>query len=250
MERVVGGADRTAEPPGQQRWEFVRAFVENSWARPGFARPAARPHIILLVATLAAVVALATGLILQKFWPVNRTAAAGPAQPGSGPSARYSAVTGWDCTPTADHGFTASGRQPTWRAVGQGGWAQDGCSGAFEVIPPSGNATADDRSQNAVWWFTPTAGMRQCTVLTFAPAPVPGSYAPLTAASFAVLAGRSGSAFAEFVVDQSARPGQWAVAGTYPVGRQGIAVRMGNRGAPATPDGGLAVAQIKLECTG
>jgi hypothetical protein len=245
----VAGADRAAEPPGQRRWEFVRAFVENSWARPGSARPTARPHIVLLVAALSAGAALATGVILQQFRPVKPAGTAGSAPPGSGPSARYSAVAGWDCSPTGDHGFTASGRQPTWRTIGQGGWAQDGCSGAFEVIPPSDNEKACDRGPNAVWWFAPTGGMRTCTVLTYVPAPVPGSYTPLTAERFVVVAGRGGgSAFAEFVVDQSARPEQWMVAGTYPVGRQGIAVQLGNPAAPAPADAGLAVAQIKLEC--
>jgi hypothetical protein len=246
-EPVTGGANHATELPGQQRWEFVRAFVAHSWTRPNAERSVARPHIVLLVATLAAAVALGTGVVFQLIWPVDLTPAAADEAPKSKASG-FTAVAGWDCLATATSGFDAAGRQAGWYTAAEGGWAQDGCYGTFELMPMSGKAAQDDARQNATWWFSPgTAG--RCTVMVYVPTGDRARYRPAPSAHYLVLAGRTGQAFAEFVLDQNASPGSWATVGTYPVDKAGIAVRLVNRGEPPTPDTMLAITQVKVDCT-
>ncbi len=243
---ATGSAARRSEPPGQHRWEFVRAFIDNSWTRPGAERAVARPHIILLVATVAAAVALGAGVVLQLVWPVElakATTSDGAASATDG----FTAVAGWDCVATATSGFEAIGRQAGWLTIAEGGWAQDGCHGTFEVMPLAGKATAEVGGQSAVWWFSPGL-VGRCEVMVYVPRADPAKYRATPTAQFEVMAGRGGQAFAQFVLDQSARAGSWVTVGAYPVSRTGIAVRMLNRGEPQTPDTKLAITQVKVEC--
>jgi hypothetical protein len=133
--------------------------------------------------------------------------------------------------------------------VAVGGWSEDGCHGTFVAIPMSGDKAKDDPDQFAVWWFTPTAGLTQCDVQVFHPNSGRPQDSSATAAQFYVLAGRSGSRLAGFVVDQSAMRGSWVDVGEFPVGASGIAVQMVNRGVPANPDARLGAAQVRVRCT-
>jgi hypothetical protein len=231
------------------RREYRRALVEQSWARPDTPRPVARPHVILMVAVFAAAGAVATGVVLQLFHPVARPKPARVEPPPPKSMAPFTAVTGWDCAAGGDRGFDVSGRTSDWYTVTNGGWGGDGCHGTFEAIPMTGDKAKDDSNQFAVWWFTPTAGMTQCDIQVFRPHPDRSQDSAATAAQFYVLAGRNGARLAGFVVDQLAEPGSWADAGRYPVGKNGLAVQLVNRGVPASAGARLAVAQVRVRCT-
>lgn len=238
--------DGVNEQPGQQRWEFVRAFVEHSWARPGADRPVARPHVVLLVATLAAAVALGAGVAMQLIWPVKLDSAS--TRPKAASTADgFTAVAGWDCPTTATSGFDAVGRQASWYTAPDGGWAGDGCHGTYEMIPMSGQPAADNPGQFAIWWFTPIAAAR-CAIQVYVPARGAANH-ERGSAQFYVLAGRSGASFAQFVVDQTEQLGSWVQVGNFPVTSSGIAVQMVNRGVPRSPTAMLAVSQVRVTCT-
>src|SRR5260370_11742346 len=105
------------------RQEFARALVEHSWARPAAPRPAARPHIVLMVAAFAATAAIAAGAVLQLVHPIRVPRAAAPAPPPPAPAAPFTAVTGWDCGGgAAGYGFRAPGRARPRYTLPRGGW--------------------------------------------------------------------------------------------------------------------------------
>jgi hypothetical protein len=234
------------EPGRPTRQEFVRALVEHSWARPEAPRPAARPHIVLAVTVFAAVGAIAAGVVLQLVHPIRLPKAATPSPPPA-PAAPFTAVSGWDCVPGADYGFTAQGRTSAWYTIATGGWASNGCDGTFETMPAAAGNLANDTSQSALWWFTPSRAMTQCAVMVFRPAAGQWQGPAATAANFSVLAGQDGSPLASFVLDEAADPGSWAAVGTYPVSPEGIAVELTDQG---TPRARLAITQVKVSCTG
>jgi hypothetical protein len=238
----------TEPTPRATRQEFVHAIVEQSWARPEVPRPVARPHIVLMVAVLAAAGAVATGVVVQLIHPVQRPKPAAAAPPVPRPAPAFTAVTGWDCGSGADYGFDMQGRTSDWYTVARGGWAQDGCHGTFEAIPMTGDPAKDDPNQSAVWWFTPGQATNRCAVMVYRPKPERRQDAAATGAQFYVLAGRGGDRLAQFVVDQTADPGTWAAVGTFPVSPNGIAVQLVDRGVPVTPGGRLAITQIKVSC--
>jgi hypothetical protein len=230
-----------------QRREFVDAFVEQTWARPDADRPVARVQIVVLVATMAAVAAVVVGVVKHLINPATPAAAAPRPVPMVQP---YSAVSGWDCGNATDHGFDANGRTAQWLTMPTGGWSKDGCHGTFEAIPMSGDAGRDSPNQYVVWWFQPGAGTNRCQVEVYVPAPDNPSDSAAAAAHFAVLAGRNGTEFAQFAIDQTRGRASWTPAGTYPVNQGGLAVKLVNRGAPATPRARLSVTQVRVTCTG
>ena len=245
----MSNVDPGTESQGQQRWDFVAAFVEHGWTRPGTERSAAKPHTLLVTATLAAVLALGAGVILQLIKPIELTASTPPPETSASPTAGFSAVAGWDCPATATSGFEATGRQPSWRTVATGGWAEDGCHGTFVVIPVSASTGSEFDGPSAVWWFAPRA-VTQCAISVYVPNENPLSYRAARSVQFSVLAGRGGQRFAQFVVDQGAKPGSWAEVGTYPTAAGGIAVLMASKGQPSAADAMLAIAQVKITCSG
>jgi hypothetical protein len=230
-----------------QRSEFVNAFVEQTWARPDGDRPPVRVQVVLLVAMMTAVAAVVVGVVQHLINPAKPAAAAPAPVPSVQP---YHAVSGWDCGTSADHGFDANGRTPNWLTVSHGGWAHDGCHGTFEAIPMSGDPSNDNPNQYAVWWFVPSAGTNRCGVMVY----VPSTDNPLdsagTAAHFTVQAGRSGSEFAQFTIDQTKGEGTWQSGGTFPVNQGGLAVRLGDRGVPTDAEARLSVTQVRVACTG
>ena len=230
-----------------QRREFVNAFVEQTWARPDADRPVARVQVVVLVATMAAVAAVVVGVVQHLIHPTKPAAAAPPPVPTLQP---YTAVSGWDCETGTDHGFDANGRTADWLTVSGGGWSNDGCHGTFEAIPMSGNAAKDDPKQYVVWWFTPSAGMNRCEITVYIPAPDDPLDSAATAAHFAVLAGRGGTEFAQFTIDQTNGRGSWKSGGTFAVSQGGLAVELVDRGAPTNPRARLSVTQVRLTCTG
>jgi hypothetical protein len=234
--------------PGARRREFVRAFVEQSWARPGSDRPVARVHIALMVTMGMVAVALVTGVVLQMLHPIKLSPAANVVPASAAP--HYTAVSGWDCGTGADRGFDVTGRTAAWHTVARGSWAHDGCHGTFEAIPMSGSAHDHDQNQLATWWFTPGTGMSRCDVAVYLPSVDQPTDSAATSAQFFVTAGRDGSIFASFVVDETARRGQWQPVGRYPLSQGGIAVELINQGVPASPAARLAVTQVRVTCTG
>src|SRR5258708_33403714 len=118
--------EATTEPTRTARQEFVRALVEHSWARPAAPRPAARPHIVLMVAAIATAAAVAVGAVLQWMHPIHPPRAAAPPPPPA-PAAPFTAVTGWDWAGgPPGYGFNAQGRTDGWDTGARGGWGQEG----------------------------------------------------------------------------------------------------------------------------
>jgi len=243
----VTASKDTAEPTRPTRQEFVRALVKHSWARPGAQRPAARPHIVLMIAAFTAAGAVVAGVVLQLIHPIRVPK---PPAPPPAPGAPFTAVSGWDCNGgAADYGFDAQGRTSAWYTVPRGGWPQNGCDGTFESIPATSKAS-QGQSQVATWWFAPGSAMTQCAVMVFRPAPQQPLDSGATAAHFYVLSGQNGTPLAGFVLDEAADPGSWARAGTFPVNPDGIAVELVDNATPATASGRLAITQVKVRCTG
>jgi hypothetical protein len=246
---TASDATKPAEPSRATRREYVQALVDHSWLRPDEPRVAARPHVALMVAVFSAAGALAAGLVLQLLWPVSLPKPAVTAPPPEPNAAPFLAVAGWDCGGSGDRGFDVRGRTGEWYTVAEGGWPGDGCHGTFQAIPMSGDATKDDTNLSAEWWFTPSEVMTRCEVQVFRPRPKRPQDSAATAAQYFVLAGRGGDRLAEFVVDQTANPGSWAGAGTFPLSPSGIAVELVNRGVPSIEGARLALTQVKVVCT-
>jgi hypothetical protein len=245
----VTAAAARSESPGTRRREFVRAFVEHAWARPGTERPVARVHVAMMVTMATMVGAVLVGVALQLLKPV-KLAQAVPVAVATGTRPSYTAVSGWDCATAADHGFDVDGRTAAWNTVARGGWGGDGCHGTFETIPMSGKAGSFDQNQSATWWFSPGGAMTRCDVSVYLPAPEDPLDVAATAAKFFVLAGRSGGQFASFVLNQTAERGAWKQVGTFPTNQSGIALRLVNQGLPIPATARLAVTQVKVDCTG
>jgi hypothetical protein len=234
------------ESPRQERRDFVRAFAEHMWVRPGTDRITVRPQTVLTVAALAALVALLVGVGWEFLSPTPTVALPPPPSP---PATAYAVVSGWDCSANNDHGFDVNGRTAAWYTVARGGWGQDGCHGSFQAIPMSGDASKDDADQFAMWWFTPGPGYSRCDLSVYVPQSERPHDVGAKAAQYFVLAGRSGSPLAQFVLDQTTAAGRWVPAGKYPSGPDGLAIRVVNRGVPGTADARLAVAQAKISCS-
>ncbi|MEV6598528.1 hypothetical protein AB0M36_16870 [Actinoplanes sp. NPDC051346] len=238
--------DKGIGAPGEQRREFVRAFSEYGWARPGAERPAARPHVTLIVATVATLIALLAGVAMQLIKPVKLKKPVAPAPPKA--VTTYSAVSGWDCGVFDDHGFAAEGRQSTWVTVGEGGWTRDGCHGDYVVIPFAGAGSVTPASVQ--WWFRPPTAMKNCTVQVFVPTPDGSVFKPVPSVTYSVLNARGGTEFARFSVRQAGSAGTWVTGGAYPVTKSGIAVRITSAGKAPFHKAMLAVGQLKVSCTG
>jgi hypothetical protein len=232
----------------QERRDFVKAFREHAWARPGSARRHARPQIVVMVAAGAAAVAVVVGVVLQLIHPVRLAKAVEPVAAPAG--AGYAAVTGWDCGFAADHGFLSGGRNAGWYTVASGGWTRDGCHGTFASLPMSGKADVDDSGQFAQWWFTPGSEVARCAVAVYVPRGDHPTDAGATAAVYHVLSAQNGTPMAQFTVNQSTAAGQWVAAGEFPVVSGAIAIQLGNRGVPASGDARLAIAQLRVTCPG
>ncbi|MFG2041289.1 hypothetical protein [Dactylosporangium sp. NPDC048998] len=232
------------------RQEFVRAFVAQSWARPGGDRPVARVHVTLMVTMGAVAVAVVIGVALQMLHPIPLSTPVAAAVPQVSSAPKYSAVSGWDCGTGADRGFDVTGRTADWHTAPRGGWAHDGCHGTFEAIPMSGDAHKSSENVSAVWWFKPAADINRCTISVYLPAAEQPADSAATAAQFFVTAGPGGGRLASFTLDETAARGAWRSAGTYPVSQGGIAVQLVNQGVPAQPAARLAVTQVRVMCTG
>ncbi|WP_213453664.1 hypothetical protein [Rhizomonospora bruguierae] len=227
----------------RDRQEFVRAFDEHVWAQPGAERPLARPATVAVVGSIASVLALLVGVVLQlAFPPSEATATTTP------PAEAYTAVAGWDCESTADHGFDVTGRTPEWTTMATGAWNRDGCHGTFQTIPMSGDPDRGTARQAAMWWFLPGPEYTRCELAVYVPVPERPQDAA-GQATYVVRAGRSGGTLAEQVVDQAAAPGQWVAIGTFPTTRNGLALALGDQGVPTTPTSRLAVAQARVTCS-
>jgi hypothetical protein len=231
-----------------QRGEFVRAFLDQSWARPGLDRPVSRVHVAVMVAVGSLVAAVVTGAVLQLVHPVKLAEPVAMAPVVPSPAVAV-AVAGWDCATAADRGFTIGGRTPTWYTVAHGGWSDDGCHGTFEAISLSGNATKNDPNQSAVWWFVLGDTMNSCQLALYLPAVDHPGDAAVTTAQYTVLSGQSGGPLASVTVDQTATRGGWRDLGAYPVTRGNIAVRLDNQGVPRAATDRLAVTQVRARCS-
>ncbi|MER7277839.1 hypothetical protein ABT369_25700 [Dactylosporangium sp. NPDC000244] len=219
------------------RGEFVRAYTEHLGPRPASELSSARLPTLLTVAALTAAGALVVGVFWQMLSPrQGKAVAAGTT------AASATAVAGWGCRSAGDRGFEAHGRTAQWLTVPGGGWSDGGCNGTFQTIPASGQAGADDPGQFAMFWFAVPSAV-ECAIEVYVPQ-APDAGITAIAAHYAVHAGRGGTAYAEFVLDQTARRGQWVAAGSFPVKPPELAVRITNRG----PDGRIAVSQVRVTC--
>jgi hypothetical protein len=227
------------------RRDFVSAFIENARSQPGRDRPTARAPVLLTVAASSAALALIVGLVWRLMYPPK------PASHESSTQqlAEYVAVSGWDCAGSTDHGFEAHGRDDTWQTINTGGWTDDGCHGTFAAIPMSASADGARIDQYALWWFATNLTEGRCEVQVYLPEAGDPSSAAGKPATYQVLDGRSGAAYAGFKLDQTATHG-WVSAGTFPAPHGQIAIRLTNVGVAPMPGGRLAVTQTKVNCTG
>jgi hypothetical protein len=242
-------ANVTVEPTRVVRGRCVRALVDRGWMNPDAPRPVARLHVVLVVAVLVAATAVGVGAVLQLINPIALAPALAATPPGPATMEAFTSVSGWDCAQDAESGFDVSGRTSQWYTVARGAWNRDGCHGTFQAIPMSGDRAKDDPSFSAVWWFQPPPVMTRCTIAVFVAQPQRREDSAATAAQYVVLDGRAGEQLAGFVLDQTARQGSWVEVGTFPLGRNGIAVKLVNLGVPAMAGGRLALTQVRVRCT-
>ena len=251
---MVSTSGGTGWPSRSARQELVKTLIEHSWARPDALRPAARPHIVLMVAIASAAAAIACGALIGLLHKGSSGSTSGlsplsPAASGSPATSSFTAVSGWDCGSGASYGFVTQGRASSWYTVASGGWAQDGCHGQFESIPMTGGNTAGSANQVAEWWFTPPAATGGCTVDVYRPAPAQRRDSAASAAQFYVLDGLGGTRLGGFVLNEAADAGSWAAAGSFPVSQNGIAVELVGSGVPAFAGARLAITQVRVVCT-
>jgi hypothetical protein len=227
------------ESPRHDRRDFIRAFHEHLWRRPDTDRPTVRPQTLVTVAALSALAALVTGVVLHLVRPRSDDAAATASVAAS--PATFTAMSGWDCDSTADHGFEVGGRTGAWRTVASGGWLGQGCRGSFESVPMLAKDQATGSGQYALWWFHPTASFSRCDLSIYLP-----DSPDVTASNvrYVVLAGRGGTPIAELNIDQARSRGTWVSAGSYPSGSDGVALELQD----AVGSGRLAFAQVTLHC--
>lgn len=234
------------------RSEFVRAFVEHVGPRPASELMKVRLPALLTISALTAVVALVVGVFWHLIADEETGGHAGPSQM-SGPSqtpskVKYAAVAGWGCKGKADRGFEAHGRTAEWSTVASGGWRDDGCQGTYETLPMSGKQNTDDRGQYAEFRYAFCRCVKQCDVDVFVPEAT-GEDALAGAAHYEVLGGAGSEPYAEFVVDQSVRRGEWISGGAFPAKDGKLVIRITNRGVPEEPGARLAVTQVKVACS-
>jgi hypothetical protein len=251
----AAGPNNAAAAAMAQRGEFIRAFVEHAGDRPASERLTVKAPTLITVTAVTA----ATAIVIGVFWsmikplPAEKKAAAKAPAATASPTDRYIAVAGWDCGTADDRGFDAQGRTSAWRTVAVGGWSQDGCHGTFETLPMTEPGKGGiDHPQAVLWWFSPGAAAK-CQINVFVPRMEPGAdgvegaHAP-HAAHYSVLAGRSGTSYADFTVDQAANAGEWVSAGSFPVHNNGISVRLTGEGDAKEAGSRLGVAQMKVDC--
>ncbi|MET7962662.1 hypothetical protein [Micromonospora zamorensis] len=253
------GPTRTEHPAGpdvehraseelSRRSQFVRAFVEHAAERPASERMTVRLPTLITVTALVAVGAVVVGVfwnLLKPMSPAQKAAFKGTAPASSAPSAAgFTAVAGWDCEARADRGFDAQGRTAQWRTVGTGGWKQDGCRGTFATLPlPAGEQTG---AQTSTWSFSTGEGVTSCQVSVYVPA-VPGTTLA-DRVKYTITTGTSGTAYANFTIDQHKAAGTWVGAGTFPVNRNQIAVRLDAKDASGAKQARVVLAQTRVNC--
>ncbi|MET8118548.1 hypothetical protein [Micromonospora sp. NPDC005189] len=254
------GATRTEYPTGpdvehraseelSQRSQFVRAFVEHAAARPASERMTVRLPTLITVTALVAVGAVVVGVfwnLLKPISPAQKAAFKGkaPASSAPPPVTGFTAVAGWDCEARADRGFDAQGRTGEWRTIGAGGWKEDGCRGTSATLPlPTAEQTG---AQTSTWSFSTGERITSCQVSVYVPA-VPGTTLA-NRVKYTITTGTSGTAYANFTIDQHKAAGTWVGAGTFPVNRNQIAVRLDAKDASGAKQARIVLAQTRVNC--
>jgi hypothetical protein len=238
-------AETPARRAIRRRAEFVAAFVEHPGPVPASERASVSLSTLITVTAVVSALTIVAGVFWSLIKPGSSSAASTAA--ASAAAAQYTVVAGWGCTAATDRGFDAVGRDSAWRTVAGGGWASDGCRGQFETIPMTGKATTDDPKQYVQWWFTPTTGT-QCGVEIYIPKSSSAADTGAQAAHYAVMAGRTGATYADFVIDESSNTGRWVNAGAFPLHGSELAVRLSDRGVPQKAGYRLAVSAVRVTC--
>ncbi|GAB3158373.1 hypothetical protein GCM10027290_61470 [Micromonospora sonneratiae] len=163
----------------------------------------------------------------------------------------FTAVAGPGCAETAKSGafaaFTAGSRAVTI----SGGWKGTGCSdGVFWSVPMSGEAGRDDAGTSVTWWFnTGTSAQGSCGVWLYIPRSDREADVAGKPTFYQVTRGRGDATVIDtFTIDQTATRGTWVKAGSFPLQRGQIGVKMLNRGA-GTGGTRHAAAQVQVGCT-
>jgi len=178
------------------------------------------------------------------------------------PRPTFHAVAGYHCTNTAAANYHEVGRytdgRAGWISVSSGGYKGSGCTGAFDAMPMSGSATKDDPSAYAVWKFsTGPVISGHCSVSVFDPSDTNIQHnggRPAVYFVYNSFTDPSAHRIASFSIDQTAHRGHWVGAGTFPVTRGQLIVKLVNRGLDWVGDtktyAHLAAAQVSVTCTG
>jgi len=235
-------AETPARRVVRRRSEFVAAFVEHAGPVPASERRTVSLPTLITVTAVVSLMIVVAGV----FWSlIKGDSTSESATTATAPS--YSAFAGWGCAGATDHGFEAHGRTKQWRTVAQGGWSANGCNGTFETIPMSGKAGEDLSEQYVQWWFVPTTG-GQCRVQVYVPKSTSTADTGATAVHFAVMAGRTGTTYADFTIDEAASTGQWVDGGTFPLHASELAVRLTDRGVPRREGDRIAISAVRVTC--
>ncbi|MGW3181536.1 hypothetical protein ACWDD9_19910 [Kitasatospora sp. NPDC001119] len=176
-------------------------------------------------------------------------------------SAAYTAVAGYGCPSNSLQGFSEAGRYSNgsagWVSVGSAGWAQDGCKGQFDAMPMSGDAKEDDRSNYALWTFSPgAAGLRTatCQVQVYTPKDGDITHVGGEPAHFEAYGSSSLSSgmLNAFDVDQRGHLGEWKDVGTFRTTTGVLMIKLDSRGldwhGKTKTNAHLAVAQMRATC--
>jgi Cleaved Adhesin Domain len=236
-------AETPARRAVRRRSEFVAAFVEHAGPVPVSER---RTVTLPTLITVTAIVSLTT-VIAGVFWSLIKGDSTSSSAGKSTATPSYSEFAGWGCAGASDHGFEAHGRTKQWRTVAEGGWSGNGCNSTFETIPMSGKAAADTGRQFVQWWFVPTTG-GQCKVQVYVPKSTSQSDTGATAVHFAVMAGRTGAAYADFTIDEAGNTGRWVDGGSFPPHGSELAVRLTDRGVPQRAGDRIAISAVRVTC--
>jgi hypothetical protein len=144
-----------------------------------------------------------------------------------------------------------------WISTPAGGYAADGCSGAFDSMPLSGKPTAYDSNRYAVWTFSPGTAYKNasCSVAVYVPkggslTTVGGAPAHYLYYGAPADSTPAPAPLGSFTVNQVTNPDKWVPGPTFVAANGVVSVRLVDAGVNAAPAAGAreAVAQVRLTC--
>jgi translation initiation factor IF-2 len=253
-------ADPTPTPPGPSPHPSVsRSAHTRPPAQDGTGSGSSRSHATI------------TPPVRQPTTDTHRTSRAARAaarrnapkpHPSTSPpatKATFWAVTGYGCTQNKTARFSEHGRWngglSGFSAVRSGSLTVDGCDGAFDAMPMSGNARKDDRGNYALWTFHTGAVTRGiCHIDVFVPNDANIEHVGGNPAFYTVFASAraTGQPIASFPIDQHFNRDRWASRGTYRITGGVLTIKLHSRGIDwkgnTQTHAHIAVSPVRVTC--